>query len=95
MPALILDYFGDWRTRRLTCPACGWTGTFEEGDRELFNDLQDCACPGTRGPCPRPMLAVLPFPTLDEWRAHREELDEPQRRFIERLEAAARKSGGR
>ncbi len=24
MTALILDYFGDWRTRLLTCSTCGW-----------------------------------------------------------------------
>jgi hypothetical protein len=32
------------------------------------------------------MLAILPLPTLAEWRRHWTELDAPQRRFIECIE---------
>ena len=82
MSALILDYFGDWRTRRLTCPACGWTGTFPEGDRELFDALEDCHCPGDHGGGEAPMLAVLPFPTLDQWQAHEAQLSTAEQAYI-------------
>lgn len=79
MSALILDYFGDWRTRRLTCPACGWTGTFQEGWTECHAELQDCECPGDHSAGDRPMLAILPFPTLDQWQAHEAQLSTAER----------------
>lgn len=82
MSALILDYFGDWRTRRLTCPACGWTGTFEEGWTECHEALQDCECPGDHRAGDRPMLAILPFPTLGEWEAHEAALSAAERAYV-------------
>ncbi|MCE1204677.1 MAG: hypothetical protein LWW79_08740 [Holophagaceae bacterium] len=87
MAAIILDYFGDWQTRRLTCPVCGWTGTFQEGDTELYAALQDCQCPGPHGFTDRPMLAILPFPTFDEWREHWDEISEAQRCLVRLAEA--------
>ncbi|MDA8417545.1 MAG: hypothetical protein M0Z90_00780 [Desulfobacteraceae bacterium] len=85
MNALILDYFGDWRTRRLTCPACGWTGTFQEGNWELFEALEDCHCPGDHGGSQAPMLAILPFPTLAEWEAHEAQLSSAERAYVGRV----------
>src|SRR5512135_1442185 len=82
MSALILDYFGDWRTRRLTCPACAWTGTFQEGWTECHAELQDCECPGDHSAGDRPMLAILPFPTLDEWQAQEPQLSAAERATI-------------
>jgi len=84
MAVPIFDYFSDWRTRRLTCPTCGWEGTFEEGDRELFDGLQDCHCPGPHGLLDTPMLAILQFPTEAEWHEHWDELSEAERRHIDR-----------
>lgn len=86
MVAIILDYFGDWRTRPLSCPACGWTGTFEEGLTELYEALQDCHCPGEHGSADRPMLAVLPYPTLDQWQAHAARLSPGERTYIGQIE---------
>ncbi len=86
MPAIILDYFGDWRTRPLTCPVCGWTGTFEEGWTELYEALQDCHCPGDHGLSDRPMLAIVPHPTLAEWRAHEARLSPAERAWIGLIE---------
>ncbi|GLH65926.1 hypothetical protein [Geothrix edaphica] len=86
MTALILDYFGDWRTRPLVCPTCGWTGTFEEGWTELYEALQDCQCPGEHGSGPRPMLAVLPYPTLQQWQAHAGRLSPGERAYIGQIE---------
>jgi len=84
--ALILDYFGDWRTRPLTCPTCGWTGTFEAGWTELYDVLQDCQCPGEHGSADRPMLAVLPYPTLEQWRAHAAQSSPGERTYIGQIE---------
>jgi len=82
MSALILDYFGDWRTRRLTCPTCGWTGTFGEGWTECHAALQDCECPGDHRAGDRPILAILPFPTLREWEAHEARLSPAEQAYI-------------
>ncbi|WP_257310318.1 hypothetical protein [Geothrix fuzhouensis] len=87
MVALILDYFGDWRTRPLTCPTCGWTGTFEEGWTELYDALQDCQCPGEHGLGARPMLAVVPHPTLEEWQAHAARLSPGERSYLGLIES--------
>lgn len=84
MAVPIFDYFSDWRTRRLTCPVCGWEGTFEQGDRELFDGLQDCSCPGAHGLLAAPMLAILQFPTEGEWREHWDELSEAEQRHLQR-----------
>lgn len=37
-------YRDDWKTRIFTC-SCGWTGTFEEGSTEYFEELKHSACP--------------------------------------------------
>lgn len=86
MAALVLDYFGDWRTRLLTCPTCGWTGTFEEGWTELYDALQDCQCPGEHGLADRPMLALVPHPTLEEWQAHAARLSPGERGYLGQIE---------
>ncbi|HEY3399878.1 MAG TPA: hypothetical protein VGK03_04540 [Geothrix sp.] len=86
MAALILDYFGDWRTRPLVCPTCGWTGTFEEGWTELYDALQDCQCPGEHGSGNRPMLAVLPYPTLEQWQARAGRLSPAEQAYIGQIE---------
>jgi len=89
MGAIILDYFGDWKTRLLTCPTCGWTGTFEQGSTELYEMLQDCSCPGEHGLLDRPMLAVLPFPTLKEYRKHWASLSDRDKAYVEAIEASS------
>lgn len=95
MTALILDYFGDWRIRPLVCPTCGWTGTFEEGLTELYDSLQDCQCPGEHGSGDRPMLAVLPYPTLEQWQAHAARLSPGERAYIGQIEnGCGRSSAG-
>ncbi|MGQ0557880.1 MAG: hypothetical protein ACT4PN_18270 [Nitrospiraceae bacterium] len=38
------QYRDDWKTRVFTC-SCGWTGTFEEGSTEYFEELKDSSCP--------------------------------------------------
>lgn len=86
MDPIILDYFGDWKTRLLTCPSCGWRGTFKEGWNETFDMLEDCSCPGEHGFLDRPMLAVLPFPTLKEYRANWDQLPAHEQEYIEAIE---------
>ena len=88
MAAIILDYFGDWKTRLLTCPSCGWTGTFREGLTELYDALEDCECPGDHGFRDRPMLAILPFPTLEDSRRNWASLPEHEKGYVEAIEAS-------
>lgn len=38
-------YDEDWKSAELTCPVCGWKGTFEEGFTEYYDELLDCTCP--------------------------------------------------
>ena len=88
MAAIILDYFGDWKTRLLTCPSCGWTGTFREGLTEMYDALEDCECPGEHGFGDRPMLAILPFPTLEDSRRNWASLPEHEKGYVEAIEAS-------
>lgn len=88
MAAIILDYFGDWKTHPLTCPRCGWTGTFQQGDTELFDSLQDCHCPMAHTSAERPMLAIVPHPTLEDYRNHWDQLPERERRYIQCIETS-------
>ncbi len=88
MTAIILDYFGDWKTRLLTCPTCGWTGTFREGLTEIYDSLEDCECPGEHGSLARPMLAILPFPTLEDSRRNWASLPEAEKAHVEAIEVS-------
>ena len=88
MTAIILDYFGDWKTRLLTCPTCGWTGTFREGLTESYDSLEDCECPGEHGSLARPMLAILPFPTLEDSRRNWASLPEAEKAHVEAIEVS-------
>lgn len=88
MSHLILDYFGDGKTRLLTCPICGWTGTFQQGLTEIYDDLVDCQCPGDHGHLDRPMLAVILHPTLKDYRAHWDRLSETEKAYVELIESS-------
>ena len=48
----------DWKNEILTCPSCGWQGTFNEGDVEFHADVIDSSCPVCEWPND-PMLAIL------------------------------------
>lgn len=86
MDPIILDYFGDWKCRLLTCPTCGWTGTFNQGWTEIYEMLEDCHCPGEHGFLDRPMLAILQFPTLKEYRENWDNLPEHEKDYVEAIE---------
>ena len=48
----------DWESAQLTCPKCGWTGTFHEGVVDVYAEVMDSKCP--RCPWPDdPMLAIV------------------------------------
>jgi hypothetical protein len=52
------EHFGyrdDWKTRVFTC-SCGWTGTFEEGLVDYFEELKHSECPQ----CQK-MLAIVSY----------------------------------
>ena len=48
----------DWKNEVLTCPKCGWQGTFMEGSVEIYEAVMDCSCPNCQWP-DAPMLAIL------------------------------------
>ena len=50
----------DWENEVLTCPKCGWEGTFNEGENEIFEALMDCSCPNCDGELGT-MLATVSF----------------------------------
>lgn len=56
-----LKYDQDWQSEILTCPKCGWQGTFEEGQNECFETLMDCSCPDCDW-LESPMLAIVSYP---------------------------------
>ena len=75
MPAQIFKYYDDWKSEIFTCPKCGWTGTFEDGSVEYYDELMDCSCPK----CPvfsAPMLAIVSYPTEAETEANWVKLSE-------------------
>lgn len=58
-----MEYYSGWREATQHCPSCGWTGTGDEADQELFDGLiqVDCARCDTR-------LFLVPYPTHAETR---------------------------
>jgi len=58
-------YFDNWKTEILTCPKCGWEGTFEEGEREYHGVLMDSSCPHCDW-FSSPMLAIVRYPSMQE-----------------------------
>ena len=58
-------YFENWKTEVLTCPKCGWKGTFEEGDREYYSTLMDSSCPKCDWNS-SPVLAIVRYPSMQE-----------------------------
>jgi hypothetical protein len=73
-----LSYYDDWRNAVLTCPRCGWTGTFEQGAVEHYTELFDCSCPS----CPwvdSPILAIVSYPTVSEAEQNWENLSDAER----------------
>jgi hypothetical protein len=63
-PVRHFGYYDNWKKEPLNC-ACGWSGTFEQGAVEYFNELMDCECPKCFT-----MLATVTYPTVDEIRAN-------------------------
>ena len=81
-----LSYYDDWRNAALSCPRCGWTGTFEQGTVEHYAELFDCSCPA----CPRsdsPILAIVSYPTIAEAEQNWENLSEGERQQVTALKA--------
>ena len=52
----------NWKTRTLTCPQCGWQGTFDDGDIEYHEVLMDSSCPDCES-LQAPVLAVVSYPS--------------------------------
>ena len=80
MPARHFAYYSEWESEILTCPNCGWRGTFIDGDTEHYEQLMDTSCPQCDD---APMLAIVSYPTREETRANLDKLSpEEQQRFM-------------
>lgn len=98
MPAKHFGYYENWRTHPLTCPKCGWTGSFEQGSMEHHKALMDSSCPMCSWE-DAPMLAIVRFPTMAETEANIDRLSDEEKadylerkRFLVRLEETSLKS---
>jgi hypothetical protein len=63
-PVRHFQYYDTWKKEMLVC-ACDWSGTFEQGAIEYYNELMDCECPKCFT-----MLATVTYPSADDIRAH-------------------------
>lgn len=91
-------YYDDWQSAILTCPECGWTGTFEQGSVEYYDELQDCSCPRCDS-LDAPTLAIVSYPTMGETRANWDKLSDSDKaqlsareRFLAEFEAGKLRS---
>lgn len=66
-------YYDGWETAVLTCPECGWQGTFDEGLMEYYDEVQDSTCPCC-DPLSGPTLAIVRYPTMAESRTNWDKL---------------------
>lgn len=73
----------DWKTPVLTCPRCGWQGTFNEGAVEDYDQLRDSSCPK----CWK-IVAIVLYPTIAESRANWDKLSDTEKQWVDRLDAA-------
>jgi hypothetical protein len=96
--AKLFRYFDDWKSETFTCPKCGWTGTFEEGDVEIHDELMDSSCP-ICDYYSTPMLAIVSFPTLEESEQNWDKVSEgdkkaiiKRKRFLKKLDKMSLKS---
>jgi len=89
MSAKQFGYYDNWKTEVLTCPKCGWSGTFEQGDVEHYDELMDSSCPVCKWP-DAPMLAIVSYPTIAESEANLDKLsDEEKASLAERKQVLA------
>lgn len=78
-------YYDDWKSEVLTCPQCGWKGTFEEGAVGYYNELMDSSCPRCEG-SDTPMLAIVSYPTVGESRANWDKLSDLEKDYVEGIQ---------
>ena len=76
MSAKQFAYYDNWKTEVLTCPNCGWSGTFEQGDVEYHDELADSSCPACSA---APRLAIVSYPTIDESEANLDKLSDKEK----------------
>jgi len=58
MSAKQFRYYDNWKTEVLTCPKCGWSGTFDQGSVDYHDEVMDSSCPVCPWPND-PMLAIV------------------------------------
>ncbi len=55
----------NWKTELLTCPQCGWQGTFNDGDIEFHEAIMDSSCPKCES-LDAPVLAIVSYQTTSK-----------------------------
>lgn len=76
------NYFDNWQDEVLVCPRCGWRGKFKEGSVTYYRDLMDCGCPSCSTPIDTPLLAIVWHPTVEEAKAHWDQLTEDEKQVV-------------
>ncbi len=71
------SYFDPWKDKTLECRKCSWTGTFDEGEVELFKEVMHSECPKCGS-----ILATVTYPTLKEMKANLDKLDKTGRAML-------------
>ena len=96
--AKLFRYYDDWKKEVFTCPKCAWTGTFEEGDVEIHDQLMDSSCPDCDYKS-TPMLAIVSWPTMAESEENWEKVSDidkhnilMRKKFLAKLEEMELKS---
>jgi hypothetical protein len=79
------NYYDDWKSAVLECSKCGWKGTFEQGSVEYNDELMDSSCPRCDW-LAAPMLAIVSYPTTEEFRANWGRLSDEEMRHVEAIE---------
>ncbi|MEW6263841.1 MAG: hypothetical protein AB1641_12265 [Thermodesulfobacteriota bacterium] len=78
MTSKIFSYYDDWKNEVLTCPQCGWQGTFWQGGVEFYEDLMDCECPHCDS---SEILAIVGWPTWEEARQNWDKVSDVDKIF--------------
>jgi hypothetical protein len=78
---MLFRYYDDWKSTILECPRCGWKGTFDQGHKELYDELMDSSCPKCSW-LEAPVLAIVSYPTIEESEQQWSELTEEERRSV-------------
>lgn len=79
------DYYDDWKNEVLQCPKCGWSGTFEEGLVDCYDELMDSSCPEC-DVFESPILAIVSHSTTGQAKANWDKLSDAEQVEVSLIE---------